>query len=256
MPIREIHSVMKRTLILGGTTEASLLAAELAGRGWPALLSYAGRVASPRAQPVPVRSGGFGGAEGLAAFLRTEAIGQVVDATHPFAAQISANAVAACAAAEVPLLSFERAPWQPEPGDRWQALPDLAAAVSALRRPAARVFLAIGRQHLAAFAELRQHRFLTRVVDPPGPDFPLPQAQVVVGRGPFDLDGDLALLRGAGIELLVAKNAGGSGASAKITAARQLGLEILMIERPAVPPRPVLRELQEVIGWLHARLGV
>lgn len=228
----------------------------MAETGWPAILSYAGRVASPRAQPVPVRVGGFGGAEGLADFLRDNGIAQVIDATHPFAARISRNAVEACATAEVPLCAFERPPWGAGPEDNWTHVPDVPGAVAALERPAKRVFLAIGRQHLAAFAHLTQHRFLTRLVDAPAADFALPDAEVVVARGPFRLEDDLALMRAHGTELLVAKNAGGAGAEAKIFAARTLGIPVVMIDRPPLPDRPLCGTLAEVMDWLHARLGV
>ncbi|RRH72062.1 cobalt-precorrin-6A reductase [Falsigemmobacter faecalis] len=247
---------MKRTLVLGGTTEASALVAELARQGLPAVLSYAGRVDQPRAQPVPVRVGGFGGVAGLAEYLRAENIGQIVDATHPFAARISANAVEAAALSGVPLRAFERPAWQPQPGDSWQEVADISGAVQALQRPAARVFLAIGRLHLAAFAHLSQHDFLLRVVDVPQADFPLPRARIEVARGPFSLADDLALMRGHRTEILVAKNAGGAGAQAKIDAARQLGLEVVMIARPAVPARQVIGGLHGVMAWLHTRLGV
>lgn len=224
--------------------------------GLPAVLSYAGRVANPRPQPVPVRIGGFGGAMGMAAWLLAEDIGQIIDATHPFAAQISANAVQAAACAGLPICAFERAPWAAQPQDRWQSVADIAAAAAALQGPAARVFLAIGRLHLAAFADLNQHDILLRVVDPPAADFPLPHAQIEVARGPFDLAGDLALMRAHGTEILVAKNAGGSGAQAKIDAARALGLRIIMIERPLVPERTVFTQMDQVLDWLHSRLGV
>ena len=228
----------------------------MADAGLPAILSYAGRVASPRAQPVPVRSGGFGGAEGLAAFLQANGIGPVIDATHPFAARISRNAVQACVMADVPLCAFERAPWMAERQDNWTHVPDPAAAAAALEGPAKRVFLAIGRQHLAEFAHLAQHRFLTRLVDAPSPDFPLPGAEIVVTRGPFGFRDDLELMRAHGTELLVAKNAGGRGAEAKLLAARELEIPVIMIDRPALPRRPVCQTLPEIMEWLHARLGV
>ncbi|MDO5371692.1 cobalt-precorrin-6A reductase [Paracoccus sp. (in: a-proteobacteria)] len=242
--------------MLGGTTEASRLAQAVAEAGWPALLSYAGRVANPRAQPVPVHIGGFGGPEGLAAFLQSNGIGQVIDATHPFAARISRNALQACALAEVPLCAFERAAWTAGPQDNWTHVPDIAGAAAALDGPGKRVFLAIGRQHLADFAHLAQHRFLTRLVDVPARDFPLPNAEIVVARGPFRLEDDLDLMRAHGTELLVAKNAGGAGAEAKILAARTLGIPVIMIDRPGLPERPVRRTVAEVMDWLHARLGV
>ncbi|MBV0892718.1 cobalt-precorrin-6A reductase [Paracoccus sp. Z118] len=247
---------MSTTLILGGTTEASRLAQAMADAGLPAILSYAGRVTSPREQPVPVRVGGFGGVEGLAAFLRDNGIGQVIDATHPFAARISRNAVRACSMAEVPLCAFERASWEAEPQDDWTHVSDVPGAVAALDGPGKRVFLAIGRQHLGDFAHLAQHRFLTRLIDAPSADFPLTVAEVVVARGPFRLEDDLELMRAHGTELLVAKNAGGAGAEAKIVAARVLGIPVIMIDRPELPERPVRGNVAEVMDWLHARLGV
>lgn len=247
---------MTRILILGGTTEASRLADTLALRGLPATLSYAGRTEAPRAQALPTRIGGFGGAEGLADWLRAEGITRVVDATHPFAARISANAVAACQTTGVPLLAYQRPAWQAQAGDDWQYVRDLPGAVAGLAGPARRIFLAIGRQHIADFAAQPQHHYLLRLVDPPQTPLPLPDCAAVIARGPFDVAGDLALLREHRIDLIIAKNAGGSGAEAKLIAARQLRLPVVLIERPAVPPRPIAATLPEVLDWLHADLGV
>ncbi|UOA28688.1 cobalt-precorrin-6A reductase [Pseudosulfitobacter sp. DSM 107133] len=239
-----------RTLILGGTTEASELARALAERGADALFSYAGRTAVPVAQPLPTRVGGFGGVEGLAHFLQTQGITRVVDATHPFAAQISRNAVAACAAANVPLVAFQRPPWRAGAGDDWRLVADLDAAVNALPEAPSRVFLAIGKQNLDAFAVKPQHRYLLRLVDPPAQPLPLARADVVIARGPFDLVKDLALLEQNRIDLIVAKNAGGTGAQAKLDAARALGLPVVMIDRPAVPPRTTFSGVADVLHWL------
>lgn len=231
------------------------LARRLAGAGVDALYSYAGRTTSPETPPLPHRIGGFGGPEGLAAFLRQGGIRAVIDATHPFAAQMSRNAVAACAATGVPLIALERAPWVEEPGDHWLRVPDIAAAVDALPRQPCRIFLAIGRQNLAPFAA-RSHRYLLRLVDAPAAS-PLPGATIVVDRGPFTLAGDLALMQREGVELIVAKNAGGGGAFAKIEAARRLRLPVVMIDRPAIPPRRVAASVDAVMAWLHgADLGV
>ncbi|RWR33811.1 cobalt-precorrin-6A reductase [Sinirhodobacter populi] len=243
-----------RTLILGGTTEASRLAAALAARGLPAILSYAGRTAAPRAQPVPVRTGGFGGAAGLAAYLRAEGIGQVIDATHPFAARISANAVAACAATGMPLLALERPEWAPGPGDRWTRVADIPTAVAALDMAPRRVFLAIGRQTLAPFAA-HPHHYLLRLVDPPD-GLPLPDCTVEIARGPFDPAMDRALMERYRIDLIVAKNAGGAGGEAKLIAARALGLPVILIDRPALPVRDTVSTVEEVLARLHANLGV
>jgi precorrin-6A/cobalt-precorrin-6A reductase len=248
-----------KLLILAGTTEAAALARAVAAHGLDAVVSYAGRTAAPRALGLPQRVGGFGGAAGLAAFLAAEAISHVIDATHPFAARISANAVAACAAAGVPLVALTRPAWAPGLGDRWQRVPDIAGAVAALDRPAARVFLAIGRQTLEPFAVHRQHRWLLRVVDPPEGPLPLPGATVVVDRGPFDAAADRALMERHGIGIVVAKNAGGSGAAAKLAAARALGLPVVMIDRPAIPARAAVEDVPAVFDWLArhgADLGV
>lgn len=223
----------------------------MAEAGIDALYSYAGRTAAPVAVALPTRVGGFGGAEGLAAWLGAEGVRAVIDATHPFAATISANAVAACAAAGVPLLALERPAWTAGPGDRWQGVADIAAAVAALPETPARVFLAIGRQHLAPFAARRGHRYLLRLVDPPQGPLPLPGATVVVDRGPFSVAGDLDLLRREGVELIVAKNAGGSGAVAKLEAARRLGLPVILIQRPVLPARRAVGTVAEVLDWLH-----
>lgn len=228
----------------------------MAERGLPAILSYAGRVAAPRAQPVPVRVGGFGGAFGLAQWLRANGIARIVDATHPFAARISRNAVAASARAGVPLLALQRPAWQPGPGDDWTHVADMAGAVRALDRPPRRVFLSIGRQHLADFAVLPRHHYLLRLVDAPDEPLPLPDCAVVLARGPFDPAGDRALLERHRIDLIVAKNSGGGGASAKLAAARALRIPVVMIARPALPDCPVAACVDEVLDWCHADLGV
>ncbi|HDR28888.1 cobalt-precorrin-6A reductase [Rhodovulum sp.] len=246
-------------LILGGTTEATALAQAVAAQGIDATLSFAGRVERPRPQPVPVRIGGFGGADGLASFLTSQRITHVVDATHPFAAQMSRNAVTACAARGVPLVALTRPPWTPQPGDRWRHVPDIAGAVAALAGPPRRVMLAVGRMHLDAFVAQPQHFYLLRLVDPPASPPPLPHHHVIVSRGPFTEADDCALMQQHRIEIVVSKNAGGTGARAKIAAARGLGLPVLMIDRPALPARHEVSTPAEVLDWLAhsgADLGV
>ncbi len=229
----------------------------LAQTGAPAVFSYAGRTRAPAPQPLPTRIGGFGGVEGLRAYLRAERIGAVVDATHPFAAGMSTNAVAACAAERVPLAALERPPWTPVPGDDWRRVVDMAGAVAALGAAPRRVFLATGRQDLARFKGL-PHAFLVRLVDPPETPLPLDRVTVEIARGPFDRAADRALMARHGIELVVAKNAGGTGARAKLDAAHDLRIGVVMIDRPAIPPRRVLGTVGETMGWLGhvARLGV
>lgn len=223
-----------------------------------AVFSYAGRTASPVAQPLPTRIGGFGGVEGLCDYLRTGHFTHVIDATHPFAAGMSRNAITACAQSNVPLLGFERPPWAAQPDDDWRNVPDMQGAVDALPDTASRVFLAIGKQNLHQFAANPQHHYLLRLVDAPDAKLPLPDTSVVLARGPFDVDTDRALLRDHRIDVIVAKNAGGTGASAKMQAARDLGLPVILIDRPALPARQVVSDLGQVLHWIDhtARLGV
>jgi precorrin-6A/cobalt-precorrin-6A reductase len=240
-----------RVLILGGTADASRLVAAVAkDPRIDAVLSYAGRTENPTPPPISWRVGGFGGIDGLAGYLRTEKIARVIDATHPFAAQMSAHAIAACAIAAVPLLALERLPWQRVPGDHWIDVNDLAAAAEALGSAPRRVFLGIGRQHLEVFAAHPQHVYLVRLVDPPRAPLPLPGAEVIVARGPFDFASDRAMLSGHRIEILVARNAGGDSASAKIDAARDLGLPVVMVRRPVIPAREKVETVAEALRWL------
>jgi precorrin-6A/cobalt-precorrin-6A reductase len=246
-----------RALILGGTGDANQLAKRCISEKIDAIYSYAGRTRIPLGHALPTRIGGFGGVAGLAEFIRTEGITHVIDATHPFAAEMSRHAVEACAATGVPLLALERAPWPRGSGDHWIEVADVHAAVAALPVKRARVFLAIGRQHLAPFAARPQHVYTLRFVDTPDGPLPLADAEVIVSRGPFTLQSDRELMRSRGIEFLVARNSGGAGARAKIDAARDLGLPVIMIERPALPERPRAETVEEVLAWLShdARLG-
>lgn len=246
-----------RVLLLGGTSEASALARALAEAGVEAVFSYAGRTGAPVAQPLPQRIGGFGGVAGLATWLRAEGITHLVDATHPFAAQMSTNAVAAAREAGIALLALERRPWKAGAGDRWTHVPDADAAIAALPVAPSRIFLAIGRQGLAAFAARPQHHYLLRLVDPPEGPLPLPDAEAVIARGPFTEAGDRALLAAHRIDLILSKNAGGTGARAKLDAARALGIPVILIDRPAIPERPVVASVAEVMRWLahSTRLG-
>ncbi len=237
-------------LVLGGTTEATALCQSLSAAGIGGTVSFAGRVKRPVRQPLPQRVGGFGGAQGLARYLTDHAISHVVDATHPFAAQMSANAVAACTGTNVPLIALTRSAWRAEPGDDWTHVPDIAGAVAALNRPATRVMLAVGRIHLAEFARNPQHFYLLRLIDQPDAPLPFPDCEIVQDRGPFSLAGDLALMRTHRIDLVVSKNSGGTGAHAKIAAARQLHVPIIMIDRPALPARREAHTVDEVLAWL------
>lgn len=223
------------------------------------IVSFAGRVERPLRQPLPQRVGGFGGIPGLVRTLRAEGITHLVDATHPFASQMSRHAIAAAAEAGVFHAVLTRPPWAPVPGDHWIRVPDIAGAVAALDRPAQRVMLAVGRMHLAEFAPNPQHLYLLRLVDPPEGALPFPRTEVIVDRGPFDEAADRALMERHGIDIVVSKNAGGAGAYAKIAAARALGLPVIMIDRPASPEGQVFHDIEAVLGWVahgSAHLGV
>jgi precorrin-6A/cobalt-precorrin-6A reductase len=241
----------QRILILGGTGEARQLAQRLAARADLAVtLSLAGRTASPAAQPVPVRTGGFGGAQGLADYLAAERIDALIDATHPYAATISANAARAARLRKTPLLALRRAPWIPVTGDHWIEVADVQGAVEALANAPRRVFLALGRKELAPFADAPQHHYLVRSVDPVDPPLAVPHADYVTGRGPFDEGHDRTLLREHRIEIVVAKNSGGTATYGKIAAARALGLPVILLQRPALPQVAAVETAQDAVAWL------
>jgi precorrin-6A/cobalt-precorrin-6A reductase len=245
---------MARVLILGGTTEARLLAGHLAGRaGLDVTLSLAGRTASPATQPVPVRVGGFGGAAGLADYLGSEHIDALIDATHPYASVISASAVAAAKKTAVPLVAMRRPPWIAAAGDRWTEVSNIREAVLTLGPAPRRVFVALGRNELAPFNEAPQHHYLIRSVDPVDPPLPLPHATYVTGRGPFGEADDRALLIAHRIEFIIAKNSGGAATYGKIVAARALGIGIIMLRRPRASDAPAVQTVAEALAWLdHA----
>ena len=241
---------MTHVLLLGGTTGASQLARALHQAGVPAVFSYAGVTQAPLAQPLPVRVGGFGGVRGLVQYMADHGITHVVDATHPFAAQMSLNAIEACAAAGIPLLALERPAWAPVPGDQWTEVPDMAAAAQALQPQHRRVFLAIGRKQLAAFSSAPDHDYLLRVVDPLDEAPALPRHHTLVARGPFALADELAMLRAHAIDCVVSKNAGGPDTYAKIEAARLLQLPVILVARPALPERTRCETPAQAMQWL------
>jgi precorrin-6A/cobalt-precorrin-6A reductase len=245
---------MTRILILGGTTEARLLAERLAGRaGLDVTLSLAGRTVAPARQPVPVRSGGFGGAAGLADYLQREHVDVLIDATHPYAGGISANAWAAAQMSSVRFVAVHRPPWIAVAGDRWTEVENVRDAVRALGATPRRVLVALGRNEIAPLVEAPQHFYLIRSVDPVDPPLRLPQATYVTGRGPFVEADETALMRTHGIEAVIAKNSGGGATYGKIAAARALGIEVIMLRRPPVPDAPGVATVEEAIAWLdHA----
>ncbi len=245
----------KRVLILGGTAEAAALARALAEEPRVAVTtSLAGRTRAPAELPGAVRRGGFGGAAALADYLEARAVDLLVDATHPFAARMSRNAAQACAAAGVPRLVLTRPPWTAREGDRWIPVPDAEAAAAALPGLGRRAFLTIGRQELAAFAALDAVWFLVRLVEPSQGPFALDDYHLVLGRGPFSLERETALLREHAVEVLVSKNSGGPGTYAKIEAARALGLPVVMVERPAVPDGETVESVAAARAWIEDRL--
>jgi precorrin-6A/cobalt-precorrin-6A reductase len=242
-----------RLLILGGTTEASALARQLAGRsGIAPVLSLAGRTAAPVAPPVPYRVGGFGGVAGLETYLRAERIDAGVDAPHPFAARISAHAAQACASLRVPLVVLTRPPWVSVEGDRWSEVADAPAAVAVLGPVPRRVFLTVGRLSLPAFAAAPWHDYLVRTIDPPDPAEGLPPHRLLLARGPFSVEDECALLERERIDTVVSKNSGGAATYAKIEAARRLRLPVIMIARPAMPAVRVVADVDAVLAWIEA----
>lgn len=234
-------------LILGGTSEARALAGRLVASGLDVTSSLAGRTSAPVLPEGRVRIGGFGGIEGLAAYLTTGGFSHLVDATHPYAAQISANAVGASAIAKIPMIRLERPAWERPEGADWIAADDMAAAAGALPR-GANVLLTIGRQEVSAFFGRTDCRFVARVIDPPDrvPD----GWTLVTGRGPFALEDEMSLLERHAITHLVSKNSGGEQGRAKLDAACGSGVQVIMVERPMPPPARTTTTIAGVLDWL------
>jgi precorrin-6A/cobalt-precorrin-6A reductase len=236
----------QRILVLGGTQEARLLADRLVRQGFDTILSLAGRTAAPAQSLARMRSGGFGGVEGLGSYLRAEKIDRCIDATHPFAARISANAVAACAATGVARIALVRAEWQPVDGDRWIFVDSVQAAVRLLPALGRRIFVAFA-DGLAPLAGL-DFEFFVRRAEPGAVD--LPGAETLVQRGPFARDAERQLLKDLRIDVIVAKASGGDSARAKLDAARNLGLPVVLLRRPADPPGPTAADEAAIFAWL------
>jgi len=225
-------AAVETILILGGTAEAAKLAAALSEKGRARVITaLAGRTDDPVLPPGEVRIGGFGGVDGLAAYLKAEDVSRVIDATHPFARQISENAVAACAKARVPLAVHSRKPWEKLPGDCWTEVDNVEQAVMALP-PGAHVFLALGRQHIEAFARRQDCRFVIRMVDAPKQPLPFADATIVLGKASADWQEERRLFETNGIDHIVARNSGGDAGYGKIVAAREMRLPIVIIGRP------------------------
>ncbi|MCQ0024644.1 cobalt-precorrin-6A reductase [Streptomyces somaliensis DSM 40738] len=242
-------------LILGGTTEGRRLAERLDADGVRVTSSLAGRVADPRLLPGGVRVGGFGGADGLAGWVREHQVDAVIDATHPFAGTISFNAARAAATSHVPLLALRRPGWAPVQGDDWRPVASLEEAARTVPGLGRRVFLTTGRMGLAAFADVPETWFLVRSVDPPEPPHPA-RMEVLLDRGPFTLEGEREVLRTYGIDVLVTKDSGGAATAPKLAAAREAGLPVVIVRRPPAPDGvPVVSTVEEAAAWVAASAG-
>jgi precorrin-6A/cobalt-precorrin-6A reductase len=241
-----------RVLILGGTTEGRRLAAALdSATAYSVISSLAGRTSKPLEITGDVRIGGFGGTRGLVDYLTAERIDALVDATHPFAATMTRHAVEAAARTRTPVLILRRPGWVEEGGDGWRRVRDLTEAAALLPRLGDRVFLTTGRQGIAAFAGVEGAWFLSRSVEKPVP--PMPRGlEIVLDRGPFTLDGERRLLRDRAINVLVTKDSGGP--APKLAAARELGIPVIVVDRPPIPPAPAVTTVEEAVGWLKTAL--
>jgi precorrin-6A/cobalt-precorrin-6A reductase len=243
----------KRILILGGTSEAMALARVLAERPEiVAVMSLAGRTGHPVLPPIAHRIGGFGGIDGLAAYLEEQPIAAVIDATHPFAAQMTRNAAEACERLGVPRLVFTRPAWRPSEGDQWICVTDTDAAVDALGDVPRKVFLTVGRLSLPAFKRAPQHHYVMRSIDAPEEADRPPQMELILARGPYDVSAERDLMATHGIDVVVTKNSGGNATDAKLAAARELGLAVIMIERPELPKSRLVYSLDEVMTFIEA----
>lgn len=246
---------MTSVLVLGGTGEARELAAALAEDSrFDVVSSLAGRVRDPRLPEGEVRVGGFGGPEGLVDWMRERGTDVLVDATHPFARRMTLSAVEAARAAGVHLLVLRRPGWTPEPGDDWRWVPSVQDAAGLLPELGRGVFLTTGRQDVSAFAGLDGHRFLLRCVDPPEPPLPR-QLEVLCDRGPYTVEGELELLRSRDLDVVVTKDSGGRMTAAKLRAARELGLPVVVVRRPPPPEAPLVETAGEALAWLEVQAG-
>ncbi|PRX48226.1 precorrin-6A/cobalt-precorrin-6A reductase [Prauserella shujinwangii] len=247
-------SANRCVLVLGGTSEARALASALVSRGVRVVSSLAGRVAAPRLPEGEVRVGGFGGPAGLARWLTEHGAAAVVDATHPFAERISDSAAVASRDSGVPLLRLERPGWSQGPGDDWHWARSLPEAADLLPGLGERVFLTSGRQGLSAFAGLSRLWFLARCVDPPEPPLP-PRLEILLSRGPYEVAGERELMLRHHIDVLVTKDSGGAMTEAKLVAARELGLPVVVVRRPVRPAGHTVTSVDEALivtlEWLN-----
>lgn len=245
---------MKKLLILGGTGDGQQLAvATQQISGLTVISSLAGRTQQPVLPTGQVRTGGFGGEQGLIDYLRDHQIDLVIDATHPFARQISENAAAAVAVLDLPFLIFERSSWSATSADRWLEVPDHITAAELLPNLAQRIFLTIGRQEVSKYAHLTDLWFLMRSIDPPDP-ITMPPGELLLAKGPFEIAAERELLLKHQIQAIVSKNSGGSATYAKIVAAQELGLPVVMIQRSPALDGDRATNLKQAIEWLQSQL--
>jgi precorrin-6A/cobalt-precorrin-6A reductase len=245
-----------KLLILVGSGEAAGLARALQGDArYDVTVSIAGRTAEPAQLPGTLRKGGFGGAEGLAQYLAEGRFDTLIDATHPFAVEMKRNAVEAARATGVKFLAIRRPAWVRREGDRWTTVESIEAAATALGNVPRRVFLTTGRMELAPFKAASQHFYVLRSVEAPSPEDLPPRVALITARGPFEIEDEERLLKEHAIDLIVTKNSGGAATSAKLDAARALGLPVIMVERPALPDAPSVATVEDALLWLQGIHG-
>lgn len=238
-------------LLLAGTGEAKDIAQGLADTGLSAIASLAGATRAPKSLAIPMRIGGFGGAAGFRAYLDEAGITAVLDATHPYAADITARTAAICHEIGLPYLQVLRPEWRPEPGDNWTVI-DQEEDAALYVQPGQTVFLGTGRQTLGKFANLAGAEVICRQIDPPTGPFPFSGGRFLVGRPPFPVADEVALFESLGVNWLVVKNAGGERSRTKLIAARQLAIPVLMIRRPCMPDVARVETVADAVAWAIA----
>lgn len=236
-------------LLLAGSGEAQQIAQALADQELQTIASLAGVTRTPKEMAVPVRVGGFGGDEGFRDYLTKENITAVLDATHPFAARISNRSARICAEQDIPYCQVLRPGWVPKTGDHWVMI-DAEEQAADYIAPGSKIFLATGRQTLGKFNNLLNCKLICRQIDPPDRPFPFPNGEFLVGRPPFSVAEERALFARLQIDWLVVKNAGGKASATKLTAARELGIKVAMINRPLAPDTPKVETVQAALAWV------
>ncbi|MEO3704698.1 cobalt-precorrin-6A reductase [Trichormus azollae] len=248
---------MLRVLILGGTGDVAQLTARITNiTGVEVITSLAGRTREPVLPAGNVRVGGFGGVTGLVEYLQHQQIDILIDATHPFANHISWNAVVAATEAGIPRLLVNRPPWEKLLGDHWIEVENITNAAAALEHQAKRVFLTIGRQEISAFTHLQEMWFLMRMIDPLPANVITPPGFILCDRGPFNLENEREILTHHQIDTIVSKNSGGNATYPKIIAAREMGIKVVMVNRPPIPPGEQVADVESAVMWLLDKVNV